>query len=286
MSVAPASPQFKQHPLVLGGGIALLSGNSVLVDDVAPVPADDTLVIPPPPAYVDGNGGKVVRLLTISTFLGRVKASVALLAADKIQLIYKAEGGREIVLGSQNGPLAAGATFSVFCADIIMSPTDLGVFLRVTQAVPTGLPRISGTIFFANMRGPVLSASEDVTAVQAIVVGADGDPSLAQLVYTNDTDSDVDLALNAFLLNFDPITAHTYQAFISDGTTTIEISNTAVPPSVAAGAIGNVVAPSIPPGWSLYLSLGQAVVTFAPRFMLVQNTTNLDVARNDQGGAF
>lgn len=284
MPVAPKSPQFKQHPFTLGGGIILLDSNNVLVDNVAPVPAADTLVVPPPPAYVDGNGGKVVRLLTLSNFSGRVKAPTGLLIGDTVQLIYKAEGGREVVMGTKTGPVAPGETFNVNAADIIMSPTDLGVFLRFTEAIPTGVPLISGLIPYADMRGP-LATVDDITAVEAIVAGGDGNVSAAQLLYTNDTESDVAFNLNSFLINFDDV-AHTFQVFVSNGTKTIEISDTDTPVSIAAGAIGFLSAPSLPPGWSIFVSLGEAVSTFAPRAMLINNTTNLDVARNTQAGAY
>lgn len=288
MPAAPKSPQFKQHPTPLGGS-SLLSADSFLVQGAA---NGDTLLVAPPSATdTDANGGQVVRMISPTTAVPvRVTNVAGLLLADVFSLVYKAEGGREVVLDSNTGVVAQGAlvTLNPSCF-FAMSPNDLGLFLRLTEAVP-GPGRLDASVQVFDVRGPTRSAT-DVDAVEAIVA-AGGSAANAETIFENTSDSDVEVSIfseeiaSGAILNFDPLTAHTYQLFLTDGTTTIEITNTAVPPSVAAGSSAVLAPIAIPPGWSLKMSLGQAVVTFAPRVVLNTAKTNFDVARNNQAGAY
>lgn len=290
MPVAPKSPQFPNHPIP-GIGEYILSAANALAKGV--VNGTDVLLVAPPSADdVDANGGSVARQITAETgFVARVTNAAGLLAADSVSLVYKAEGGREVVLDTVTGGVVAqGAVISLFSSsNFFMSPTDLGLFIRLTEAVPaTG--SIDGVLVGVNdVRGPSVSFV-DVTATEAIAA-AGGNPNNAQTILENEDDDTV--LVSAFvenplgtIFNYDGV-AHTYQLFITDGTTVIEISDTAVPPSLAANSANSFAPPTLPPGWSLKMSIDTTnPITFAPRVCLAPVKTNVSAARDDQAGAF
>lgn len=298
MTVAPQSPQFKQHPVALGG-FSLLNADVTLVKAAAP--GVDTLLIGPPSAYVDGNGGEIVRLIScLNIFVGRLTAA-AMLINDAISLVYKAEGGREIFLAAQINAQPQGEKFTLQpLVSFAMSPNDQGLFLRITQAIGTTL-RVDGYMPSYDVRGPVITTT-DVTAVDAAPApGGTGNPANAQVIYENNTDAvaffgptpalshtilDGAFDFSAAILNYDSV-GHFYQLFLTDGTTTIEITDTGTLPSVGpknTTILDQITA--VPPGWSLKMSITTPVATRAPRVVLSPVMTNLDVARNDQGGAY
>lgn len=293
MPAAPKSPQYKQHPSALGGGLLLLNANAFIAKDVSPA-ADVFLFGPPPASDVDSNGGSVARLLSVlHTFLyGRVTNTAGLLATDTVQLVYKAEGGREVILSEQAGAEAQGEKFlNNIDPTFVMAPTDLGVFVRIAQTVPDPDTRVDILIQSYDVRG-VRLLDEDVTAVETPIPAGGGNPNLAQLVYENTTEDTVDVSLvgeegffYGCIHNYDDI-PHTYQLFVSDGTTTMEISATDTPPTIPANRTESLVLQALPPGWSVRMSIGEAVSTFAPRFIMSPITVNFDVARTDQAGAY
>lgn len=293
MPTAPKSPQFLQHPVALGGRL-LLNAFSYIAEDILPAPAPDVFLFGPPPATdVDSNGGSVMREISRATtvFFHSV-GTTAILATDKIQLVYKAEGGREVVL-IEEAALHNPGSFFVLPPDcsFVMGPNDVGLFMRIVQAVPLVGPKLDVTVQSFDVRG-LRRVATDVTAVQ-VIAAPGGNVSAADLVYENTTENVVDVLFSDNLLgayaaihNYDDI-AHHYQLFVTDGVRVIELSTSFAPGAVvAANSTASFIAPALPPGWGVFMSLGEAVHTFAPRCILSPFQTNLDVARNDQAGAY
>jgi hypothetical protein len=252
----------------------------------------DFLLVPPPSATnVDANGGAVQRL-----FLGSVAArnsgSAATAAVTNAQIVYKAEGSREVVLGDLYINVFPGETGSFdISAGVFLAPTDRGIFLRVTGGVPGLLLDVQSQFF--DTRGPVRS-SLDVTSFDPAAPPAGGNPALAQTLVTQ-TEAGV-VAMNAFLpintiTNFDSA-PHSFHVYLTNGTDTIELTNTASPVSVSPGRADNLpvaLMPALANGWSLKISLavtGGPVATVAPRAHLGYVLTNATPARNDQAGAY
>jgi hypothetical protein len=291
MPVAPKAPQYKRHPLAVIATLVLDAQGKIAA--AASGGADTLLVSPSSATNVDANGGSVVRMVDGNTaVLVRVTSAIGLLAADSLRLVYKAEGGREAILANVTAsPLGLGETIVLVPnSAFAMSPTDLGLFLRVVQAVPLVPVTVDAVVQAFDVRGPVRVAT-DVDAVEAIVA-AGGSAANAEEVLANPaTSSDVLVsgytpeAIVGSIHNYDTLD-HEYQLFVTDGVTAIEISNTATPPSVPARTAQSVVLPALPPGWSLKMSLGEAVATTAPRFIASPTPTNADVARDNQAGAY
>ena len=284
MPAAPAPQQFKKHPLpfllmnVLAGAPSLVKGAF----------NGDFLLVPPPSADdVDANGGSVVRAV-IAPFGVRNAGTADTVAATDVQLVYKAEGGREVVLANLNpAVLVQGAiTFMQPAMTPLLSPNDQGIFLRVTGAIAGLLIDASGT--YADLRGPQRTTVDvNVVSPAAPQTVAEGTEEGAVLYNTF-------IAAGFGIANFDTV-AHTFHIFLDNGTDTIELTNTAVPQSIPAGfafplplagsAAGQAI-PALAEGWSLKVSLGEAVVTKAPRVFTGYVSTNEGPARNDQAGAY
>ena len=277
MPAAPRPNPFKQHPLP-GLLSQVLGGGSTLVKDG--LNADYLLVPPPLSTDVDTNGGAVVRSLGGSVPL-RNSGGVNIVAND-VQIVYVAEGGREVVLAATGaGPLVPGASTTLTPAfNPILKPTDLGVFLRVSNTSEVD----AFAIYNDSRRGFRYAA--DITAL---------DPA-TNVVITNDSDFDMliagPLAPGFGIANFDDI-SHEFHIYLTDGTDTIELTNTAVPVTIAAGAClylplaGTGFPPALPPGWSISASLDtDAVSTIAPRIHFGYAKTNAATVRDDQAGAY
>lgn len=291
MAIAPKSPQFRQHPVALGGR-SLLNAAAYIGLDV--VPGTDVFLFGPPPATdVDSNGGMVVREISQATpiQLHSVGAD-PILATDLVQVVYKAEGGREVVIAEEAALHNPGSAFFLEPdCNFVMSPNDIGVFLRLVQAVAGPSPAFDAVMQSFDVRG-LRRIATDISAVEAIVAPG-GSAAAADLVYENTSDDTVDVFFTdpalmsyAAIHNYDSVD-HTYQLFITDGLQTIEISKSFAPGiSVNANRTGLFTLPALQPGWSVRMSLGEDVVDFDPRCIISPFQTNFDVARNDQAGAY
>lgn len=286
MAAAPTPQPFKNHPVQCYGR-SVLGFVSAIAENV--VHGTDQLLIGPPASSPNGVTAVEIGASILGTF--RVTNAAGLLAADLVQLVYKAEGGREVVVAEVTGAVIAQGekgSWNIGVECFLMSPTDIGLFARLVEAVPaTG--SFDCVVQAPTVRGPVRVAT-DVDAVEAIVA-AGGNPANADTILESTEDGSVLVSIfgeeNTYgvIHNYDSV-AHTYQLFISNGTLTIEISDTDTPPSVAAGEMAGIEIPSLPPGWSALMSIGEAIVDFAPRVILGPSSVNLTPTRTNQGGAF
>ena len=286
MPVAPKAQPFKKHPLP-NIGFNILAAAPALVKGAI---NEDVLLIPPPSADdVDTNGGSVQRLVSNAVMV-RNSGAVATSAVTNVQVIYKAEGGREALVGNLPAAvLATGASAIIAVpAPFLLSSADLGVFLRVANVAT-----VDAATAFADVRNP-FRTSADITSVDGAISPANGNPALAQLLLELAADAEVivqGLMGMCAIANFDSA-AHTFHLYFSDGTNTIELTDTATPVSIGAGVMavlpmpGNGLMPWLADGWSLKGSIGEAVVTKAPRVLFGYIPTNEAPARDDQSGAF
>ena len=276
MPVAPAPQPFLKHPLP-----SLLT--HLLAADLGVVKGAlnaDFLLVPPPSADdVDTNGGSVVRSLLGSVYV-RNSGAAPTAAVTDVQLVYKAEGSKEVLLANLPAAvLAVGAATTLTPTfNPILKPTDRGIFLRVANVAT-----VDAFANFGDLRGPALVEADLTDALSTVLANA----AAAVTLLPTPTGYGAGFGVE----NFDTV-AHTFHIFLTDGTTTIELTDTAVPVSVAAGAAavlplaGNGFAPVLPPGWSLKAQLGEAVTTTDPRISFGYVPTNEAPARDDQAGAY
>jgi hypothetical protein len=290
MPAAPTPQPFKNHPVPFIGFNTLATSPSLLKGAVG---GDFLLVPPPSAANVDANGGSVQRFFAFASIRNAGSAPTA--AVTDVQLIYKAESGLEVLLANLTAAVfTVGETQllgTLFSAPILLAPTDRGIFLRVTGAI-AGLA-IDAQTFYSDVRGPVRAAL-DVTAVDPAVAPAGGNPALAQTLLTQAVAGSVSypgISLPVHVLvNFDTV-AHKFHVYLTDGTSTIELTNTASPVPVAPNTVVPLstlcVVPALAPGWSVKISLAVVgVAVRAPRVITGYTQTNETPARNDQAGAY
>ncbi len=274
---------FPQHPIDINARKILGAASSPLY---AGATVGDYLVIPPPPA---STSGVVQREVSYKNACVGLRAYTVGASAG---LIYKAENGREALVGSVGAVGAFSAITLAPTVDFIMSSSDRGVYVRISGVD-------SWDIFgqYADIRGLVRTAV-DVTAVDPAAPNTAGDPALAQLLLMSAVDDgalvmpfqEPGVARSfATIMNFDDV-GHNYRVYLSNGTDAIEITSTGNS-FIAAGASdfiasATVPMPVLPEGWSLKMSLAEAVSTIAPRVIFGYQPTNDVPVLSNQGGAY
>jgi hypothetical protein len=258
------------HPIPAIRAAHGLGSNSKIVKAAT---SGDFLLVAPPSA--DPNG--IVSRLTLP-------ASVRLLtdpgegglAAGAVQLIYKAEGGREALLQQNSGGELQGDVFRLD-GSLILKTTDLGIFLRVSAAAT-----VDAICDSVDLRGADRIAA-DITAIfpnkQTVVANTEEGQVLVGTALEG-----VEDVIGA-LFNFDG-NAHVVRVFVSDGTNEFELPSLTVPAGETSSL--NISTLTLPEGWSLKacLDVGDAVPTLAPRLQFGMQYTNAAPVRTNQGGAY
>jgi len=168
----------------------------------------DTLVVPPPVA----GGARIVDADGIAAL-----AIGAGTDTGTIVLVYKDGDGNEVILGSVN----AGPGAQVFGAGIVLMPSDLGLYVRVTSNPPAG--SIAVTAKWDDVRNIVSRENVELTtSFQDILPFAPDGNTLFPGQFGEESDGTY-----AWFFNLDSAD-RTVEVQITDGTTTFLFSTVPV----------------------------------------------------------